>query len=77
VFFSFELLHDLELTLKYTGDYLARKPHLALVSWAVVSLGGQILMQALRCGVQRATVDGDSCTLNCLSTVYDMFLRYS
>jgi hypothetical protein len=77
VFFSFELLHDLELTLKYTGDYLARKPHLALVSWAVVFLGGQILMQASGYGAQHATVDGDSCTLNYLSIVYNMFLRYS
>lgn len=39
MFFSFELLHDLELTLKYNGDYLARKPHLALVSWVGVFLG--------------------------------------
>lgn len=53
---SSELLHDVELTQNYTGGFLARKLHLALVSWAVIFLARQTLSAVFKSGTkQRAS----------------------
>jgi hypothetical protein len=64
--FFIELLHDLELTQNYTGDYLARKPHLALVSWAVVFSGRQCSMQVSENDLKHKAINMELRALKCL-----------
>jgi hypothetical protein len=54
---SSELLHDVELTQNYTGGFLARKLHLALVSWAVIFLARQNLKEVFEKRPQASCIE--------------------